>query len=1519
MGGTSAARAEQGCDEVRLSLVLSPEATLDDASLAETVTSYNAEHGDGSLSAETSWVLVAEDGTRAETNAGAAGALKQVDLVFRGGDESQDETSVTLPVGVADSLEGDLGAAGSAACFEPFFDAETPVISEEGTVGTRVTGGVRLSCGGLSAALESPCLRLSDARSPEPAARSRSNASDATWTISDFVLDRVFSGTAGFDGDDGPGHDSGSANSVIRSYDYVIYRASYALTTEGDLGSAAQGRMRVRATLPLSSDLMAWDLGSMRWLSDAQVSEDDEGRQVLEGELVLQGGEGQPVAPGVGALNLVAKVRDVSQGQSIDVPVIHFQKLGDDGSGEGEEWTVEKGRPDSIRCENAELVGSAKGRFNAQLRSEGNNRYSITLQIRMENGLKGVALPKLAQKMTITLSSDWHQNIRGIKINEPGERWHGVSGRTDGLGEDEYGANAPYGNKYLGLPESERKTEFNRVYNSGGADLESGWQDDAGSPATYTFGIYALMVDREHIETAAATHNASRASANEPQDYNPDEVYNIGSYLFAVEAPSGYGTNNTNVTIENLSVTDSSGEVCGDCDESDNTVTVTHAASGDVPGTYAFWINYNSAGFYAWAKTAYASADGSEVLIPELGDAPDGLGYALATYAVYPGQSVRPTSCDQFYAADFQTTQFFSRELAPRRITKFQKFDNQVFEVDEELLEALPSEAWVHSSSKLYGSLSIVAKYVTLPGGWQSESQMLDAHLSANTETGYEDGGTALGTGSLTVHDSYEAAKASGDPIVGIVYDIFVDRTTLEAYFADTGSGKENFLFLDTKSVPLKVREDAAVRDGQPITDKEDPRLVGVMTWESTVTCVNMLDQNEPDNGTFRRRSGTSPTTDIWQWTFQEETVTDYQKAVFDPSGQLVKNAVTNSRLNSGYDELPGTGGSSWYVQLYGVDVNKSVAQTEDGSPDGAEKVMFDLDSGQRRVDYALDVQVTGSTDFEKTDTVVITDTVPAGLSPANGDTESTNPSDQWMVAYGGVYQQDGETNGGAGGSWQDAGEDTVESDPATTLAAREMAEGTAIWNRDDLSCSFEAVSNEDGSHTLTWTFENVPVGWRLPVIHYSARLGTPDDPATDLANGDSVENNATVRALEADAEDSSTATVSVVRSERASILKTADVERRAEGDSIGFTIDFVNHLGAEESPLTGLGIADVLPGADDGSWSTTSENPAINMSNAKLTDVMLQGWGFDGGSRIEFCYVTAGNAEYVGGVTPATLRADLASGAIYGFERSDGWQTLDLEFDADGRVTAASAQRVANAVQNQTVYAVGFRSVGDSVVPSGSGLSLHFSYKWTRGDVQREHEACDTLRNTVHLYAESIGQGTQSTAQTVPLPRTAGFSFTKTDGDSERPLAGASFALFRWLGEGEPPATTINPDAPGEGWSREASATSEDGTGLVSFDELEEGRYRLVEVRAPDGYVTPGGQWDITVDPLADEPISIDAVADGSLGNPPAFASAGGSLRLPNYPPPFIPSAGGRGVALFLLAGAALIATGVVLSHGRR
>ena len=167
-----------------------------------------------------------------------------------------------------------------------------------------------------------------------------------------------------------------------------------------------------------------------------------------------------------------------------------------------------------------------------------------------------------------------------------------------------------------------------------------------------------------------------------------------------------------------------------------------------------------------------------------------------------------------------------------------------------------------------------------------------------------------------------------------------------------------------------------------------------------------------------------------------------------------------------------------------------------------------------------------------------------------------------------------------------------------------------------------------------------------------------------------------------------------------------------------------------------------------------------------------------------------------------------------------------------------------------------------------------------------------------------------------------ADFSFTKTD-ETGSPLKDAAFGLYQLTctdsGHNHL-KQLIQVDKKGElsaddktCWTQVKSGVVSNEKGTVVFSGLlpSTGQYRLVEYKAPGGYILPKGQWNITWDP--DHSAFIFGENCG-IENPPAVdgdPTEGYSIK--NYQLQDLPTTGDTGIRAFLAAGLCLMSAGAV------
>ena len=218
--------------------------------------------------------------------------------------------------------------------------------------------------------------------------------------ISSIDTKEVKTGTGPFDENDEPGNDSSENNYIVRSFDQITwtYQLNFALKEPDSGTSLTGGVIKITAELPGElANVVEWDTESMKWLSNANLSEDGIS---LSGEYSMS--EEIVTIPGNQEVIFVLKVKNAVNGTKIQ-PRFTFMLEGNEEE-EKKEVTAPK-----------EIIVSATGKYNVRLNrntwfmnrttvdyGDGNEEgrmygYSFAVQLYNDSeskGLKGLEYPK---------------------------------------------------------------------------------------------------------------------------------------------------------------------------------------------------------------------------------------------------------------------------------------------------------------------------------------------------------------------------------------------------------------------------------------------------------------------------------------------------------------------------------------------------------------------------------------------------------------------------------------------------------------------------------------------------------------------------------------------------------------------------------------------------------------------------------------------------------------------------------------------------------------------------------------------------------------------------------------------------------------------------------------------------------------------------------------------------------------------------------------------------------------------
>ena len=210
---------------------------------------------------------------------------------------------------------------------------------------------------------------------------------------------KVKTGVGPFDDNDDPGNDSSEENNIVRSFDQITwtYELTFGLKPGTTETSLRGGVIEVEAQLPESlTNLVEWNLDSMLWLEEANVSEDG---MNLTGKYTMS--DEEITIPGKTNVVFVLQVKNATQGTEIQ-PTFKF-KLSGNEENEVITKTAEKVKVSSTGKYNIQLVRNGDlankttvdyGQGETPGRMYG---YGFTVQLYNESeskGLKGLEYPE---------------------------------------------------------------------------------------------------------------------------------------------------------------------------------------------------------------------------------------------------------------------------------------------------------------------------------------------------------------------------------------------------------------------------------------------------------------------------------------------------------------------------------------------------------------------------------------------------------------------------------------------------------------------------------------------------------------------------------------------------------------------------------------------------------------------------------------------------------------------------------------------------------------------------------------------------------------------------------------------------------------------------------------------------------------------------------------------------------------------------------------------------------------------
>ncbi|MDQ0360776.1 DUF7927 domain-containing protein [Breznakia pachnodae] len=421
-----------------------------------------------------------------------------------------------------------------------------------------------------------------------------------------------------------------------------------------------------------------------------------------------------------------------------------------------------------------------------------------------------------------------------------------------------------------------------------------------------------------------------------------------------------------------------------------------------------------------------------------------------------------------------------------------QKFDDEAYEISSKNNISIYPESDVNSQN-MPKQADISVLYAAKPDktGWLDDNEMLNASEA-----------------DLIYYNNISDLNADGYTCVGVLFE---SRT---GYIPSGG----RLIF----KIPIKIKEDAEVGKVYQTVNE----------WRGWATDVNLDEDQSVQNGNM-------PTTQTVYLSPRHQTRYKYSKTVYDGNGKIVSGSHSGSY----------NAGQSLLIIGNNAKITKGVAQHVSGKA----KSLFDLDAGEREVDYVLQPSLELANgekpSSEILDQVTVVDTLPYNTEYIVGST-----------VIGGTYNQDTQS--------VDGGDYSTGVQPVVGV-------GTD--------------SNGRSVQTLTWTFTDVKVGDIMDKIYYSVIIGNAANPDIDAKNADSFTNTVKIYA-DSDGRVNSVANgnqtsagFTVVKTNATTFAKGIDQNMYELGEDIGY---FLNYANASPNIQNNIRILDIMPYSGD--WRGT-------------------------------------------------------------------------------------------------------------------------------------------------------------------------------------------------------------------------------------------------------------------------------------------------------------------------------------------
>lgn len=866
------------------------------------------------------------------------------------------------------------------------------------------------------------------------------NLTDDSAKITDVNTVSKTTGTAPFDKDDNPGDDSRVDNSIVRSYDSLNYTISYTMASKNTKDYYKDARIKFKFSMPFETSVAEFSVKEMLWMDTTTGYTYKIGYETVNGVKYqtltcwrhINGTKDNPtVVPGMATINLPINVYGASNGTKIQPTVQVSMEHNTDSEAVTKQletvtvsaaprWNIElaslkriqSGTYDFGESEDGDAINKTAGKVTGVLSHLTINVANTSTD--HAKGIKGLEATNEPVTFDVKISNQWRRQGASTPIaNQPNSlqplAWSIANGSLNRLA---------IFHKY---PSDRSNTKEADTFNSQKKnDYASEWKMTQETKNGYIIlHLTVSHLDQRYNPNSKDQQNGILNWASAGIDLvNPTKINNKN-------LADQYGSDlnlQQDVWDMNLQASSVSGikAKSAPSDSSNQSIISDDETGASIPlyvsgmnSNYNQSIEYGCAG---WKWQDSQTRDSSCILFQQEGS------------SVHDGSDIAVRGQKVMLASRISYSQ--NKTNLPVIRTRLMKIDSTVLEPYEN------ASTWnrpAYGDGKNIFSESTLAYGVKKDGkAWSSDTEQAKAGIS-----------------DLNYYNSISEAKKHGE-IVAILATSYnaapYGSTWMEG---NEGIGRD-FFGLDVQ-----------VKTGREIINKTAQYTVQSLMWtRKDLAAKAGLDADNASN---------------------KDWVNWISKNKLDPA-ELVKQVAPTGRVDSTpyqkakWDDVQGYVGGDTADRHYGdsLHIVAEIAQvsksTDQSDGDKGSKQTYDIDNGQRYVDWKLDLNMASNpygrdTVDTKTD-MTVTDTLPSKLHYL--------PSTAYL---GGDYKENTPSQGNV--------DNGARIEPNATL-------------------------NADGTTTLVWHLDNIDTSKQY-TIHYSTSIGDATDPDNDVVNAEQLTNKVSV------------------------------------------------------------------------------------------------------------------------------------------------------------------------------------------------------------------------------------------------------------------------------------------------------------------------------------------------------------------------------------------------------------------------